>query len=115
MLSQTTEEKALAAVAKRIKTLEERVAEYNTFVERLTAEGRDYIARKVVEEIRAYDTAAYYADTTDKFLTVLEAHNVQTTPELIMKLLECSSYSKWMAERQAGELAKEEERTKRRL
>ena len=114
-MTMTEDEKALAATYKRIKTLEDRVAEYNTFVERLTAEGRDYIARKVIDDLRAYNAGTYYADTTDKFLTVLEAHKVQATPELIMKLLECASYSKWIAERQAGELAKEEERTKRRL
>ena len=115
MLTQTTEEKALASVSKRIRTLEDRVKEYNEVVARLTAEGRDYIARKVIEDIRAYDAAAYYADVTDKFITVLEAHKIHPAPELIMKLLECASYSKWIAERQAGELAKEEERTKRRL
>lgn len=111
----TEEEKALASVAKRIHTLEERVKEYNDFVGRLTAEGRDYISRKVIDDLRTYNAAAYYADATDVFLNVLEAHKVTPTPELIMKLLECASYSKWIAERQAGELAKEEERTKRRL
>ena len=69
MLSQTTEEKALASVSKRIRTLEDHVKEYNEVVARLTAEGRDYIARKVIEDIRAYDAAAYYADATDKIIT----------------------------------------------
>ena len=104
----TDEEKALASVAKRIKTLEDRVKDYNEFTQRLTAEGRDYIARKVMTELRTYDTAGYYADIADRFLTTLEAHKVPATPELIMKLLECASYTKWIAERQAGELAKEE-------
>lgn len=107
-MAMTEEEKALATVAKRIKIFEDRVKEYNDFVEKMTTEGRDYIARKVIDDIRSYNTAAYYADTTDAFLNVLEAHKVPVTPELIMKLLECASYSKWIAERQAGELAKEE-------
>lgn len=107
-MTMTPEEKMLSATAKRIKTLEDRVSEYNDFVGRLTAEGRDYIHRKVMNDLRAYDTAAYYADTTDRFLSVLEAHKVTAAPELIMKLLECASYSKWIAERQAGELAREE-------
>lgn len=107
-MAMTEEEKALASVAKRIKTLEDRVKDYNEFTQRLTAEGRDYIARKVMTDLRQYDTAAYYADIADRFLNVMEAHKVTATPELIMKLLECASYSKWIAERQAGELAKEE-------
>ena len=108
MTVQTPEEKALAAVTRRIKTLEDRVKEYNDFIGRLTEDGREYIAKKVIDDIRSYNAATYYAETTDTFLNVLEAHKVPVTPELIMKLLECASYSKWIAERQAGELAKEE-------
>jgi len=108
----TPEEKALATVQKSIKTLEGRVNEYNEFIEKMKTQGRDYIAKKVVEDIKGYEVAGYYADATDKFLTVLEAHKVPPTPELVKelipKLLECASYSKWMAERQAGEIAKED-------
>lgn len=107
-MAMTDEEKALASVAKRIKTLEDRISAYTEFTERLTAEGRDYIARKVMTELRAYDTAGYYADIADRFITVLETHKVTATPELIMKVLECASYTKWQTERQAGELAREE-------
>ena len=112
-MSKMTEEQRLAMISRRIDVMETRVSEFKNFSEKLTAEGRDYIARKVTDEIRSYTASAYYADVTDNFLNVLEAHKLTVTPELVMKLLECASYTKWMAERQAGELAKEVERTKR--
>ena len=107
------EEKKMATITRRLDAIENRVNEMNKYAEYLTAEGQDYIARKITNEIRSYTASAYYADATDKFINVLESHKLTATPELVMKLLECASYTKWMAERQAGELAKEVEKTKR--
>lgn len=108
-MTQTPEEKKLATVAKRIDTLEGRVNCYNDFMENLLTQGREYIAQKVVEDVKAYTGASYYAEVTDKFLTVLEKHKIiGDQSQLIMKLLECASYTKWIAEQQAGQTTRAE-------
>ncbi len=112
-MAQTEEEKRLASMTRKLTAIEERIANYHSFMENLMTHGKDYIARKVYEDIRKYDASGYYASVTDQFLAVLEKHNVEPTTEMITKVLECASYSKWMVERQAGELAREEEKTKR--
>ncbi len=114
-MAQTEEEKRLASMTRKLTAIEERIANYHSFMDNLMTQGKDHIARKVSEDIKKYAAAGYYANVTDQFLNVLENHHVEPTTELITKVLECASYTKWMAERQAGELAKVEEKAKWRV